>query len=712
MVENELFAECTKILFTLLLFRQFASVQYRFYCITFYCLTMSDTYDSDGNTNTPSTSTGAKRKKYAQNYKVEWESRPECCNWLTKSLKEKNYAYCKSCNKDINISSGFDAVKRHAASQIHIKSVKCIADQPKMTNFVNREMIQLKHQVREGEIRMAGFVAEHNLPYAITDHLGKLIQKICPDSKVAKNMKCSRTRIQAVVNNVIGQEGFNTLCEDLRQVKFSLIIDESTDRSTTKHLCLVVRYIKKNHVGDYFFGLIPVVTADATTLHKSIVDFFEQYDIPFRQNLIGFASDGASVMMGRHHSVMTLLKADIPHLFIIKCICHSFHLCASYACNKIPRFVEEVVREIYNYFSSSPKRSAEFKEFQLFCNLKIHKLLHPCQTRWLSVHAAISRILEQYQALKLFFINASLNDDIATATNILNKLNDPLTLLFLQFLDFVLPIFNKLNREMQSESARIHMLYSQVCVSLRTLFDCFLKKDYLEKNNLENIDYKNPHNFLAIGDVYYGANAINTLLTDKRLTAEQIHLFQTRCIQFFIEASDQIIQRFPIKNNPLKDLGALSPENVKKGELPSIVPLCRQFPNLMDTNNYQCIDTEWRLLRNMKEIALFSDKTEEFWASVNNMKYGDGTLIFKNICSFVFKILSLPHSSANVERIFSSINLMKTKTRNKLSTESIVGLLHTKRVVTEEDQTCFNFDIEKKMFEKIASKRWYEDEDK
>lgn len=40
-------------------------------------------------------------------------------------------------------------------------------------------------------------------------------------------------------------------------------------------------------------------------------------------------------------------------------------------------------------------------------------------------------------------------------------------------------------------------------------------------------------------------------------------------------------------------------------------------------------------------------------------------------------ILSLPHSSANVEPIFSSINLMKTKLRN----QSIVGLLHAKSLI-------------------------------
>lgn len=98
----------------------------------------------------------------------------------------------------------------------------------------------------------------------------------------------------------------------------------------------------------------------------------------------------------------------------------------------------------------------------------------------------------------------------------------------------------------------------------------------------------------------------------------------------------------------MKDLGALYPENVEKGELSSssIVPICRQFPNLSEINDYQKIYTEWRLLRNTKEIESFSEKTEEIWTSVSSIKRCDGSRMFENICSFVFKVLSLPHSSA------------------------------------------------------------------
>lgn len=108
-------------------------------------------------------------------------------------------------------------------------------------------------------------------------------------------------------------------------------------------------------------------------------------------------------MFGRHNSVVSRLKVDIPNVYVVKCICHSFHLCASYACLKLPRGIEDLAREIYTYFSNSPKRVEYLKEFQHFTNTKIHKILHPAQTKWLSLETVVSRILEQYNALIFIF---------------------------------------------------------------------------------------------------------------------------------------------------------------------------------------------------------------------------------------------------------------------------------------------------------------------
>ena len=58
---------------------------------------------------------------------------------------------------------------------------------------------------------------------------------------------------------------------------------------------------------------------------------------------------------------------------------------------------------------------------------------------------------------------------------------------------------------------------------------------------------------------------------------------------------------------------------------------------------------------------------------------------------------------ATVERIFSQIHLNKTKIRNKLSTETLSGIMHTKKLL-KSSTSCFNFEIKPEMFTKFKSK--------
>lgn len=532
------------------------------------------------------------------------------------------------------------------------------------------------------------------------DHLSELCGKSFPDSKIAQGMACGRTKTTAITKRVIGHENFQNICEDLRKTKFSLIIDESTDRTTQKHLCLVVRYAKNNIIGDHFFCLIPLINADANTLYKQINDTFTMYKISLKNNLIGFASDGANVMMGANHSVMALLKNDIPSLYVMKCICHSFHLCASYACHKLPKYVEDFIRDLYNYFSSSPKRTAEFVEFQTFCDVKVHKLLHPSQTRWLSVHSAINRILEQFEPLKLFFIDAVTSNDVLAAENILEKLQDPETRLFLEFLDFVLPLFNGLNREMQSESPKIHVIFKNVCTVLKTLYESFLKRSYINSTQIENIEHKNPRNFLPLEEMYLGAKVNISLIKNQGLLSkEKRENFYLKCLDFFVEGCSQILNRFPLRNNILKKMTFLDPEIVKNGSVGSIADIVSNFPNLISNEEIQTIDTEWRLLRNHPDIKEFDSDCQLFWSNVRNLRLGNTTVAFPTLCKFVQNILCLPHSSANVERVFSAVNLLKTNQRNRLESSTISGILQTKQYLGSNK--CYNFEVNRHILSKM-----------
>lgn len=93
------------------------------------------------------------------------------------------------------------------------------------------------------------------------------------------------------------------------------------------------------------------------------------------------------------------------NIFYIKCSCHSLHLFSSYACKKLPSEIEQLCGNIYSFFSHSPKRIKDLKEFQSYCSVRPHKILGISKTRWLSLHAVINRIIEQWESLRLYFIS-------------------------------------------------------------------------------------------------------------------------------------------------------------------------------------------------------------------------------------------------------------------------------------------------------------------
>lgn len=192
-----------------------------------------------------------------------------------------------------------------------------------------------------------------------------------------------------------------------------------------------------------------------------------------KKNMVGFAS-------------VALLSSDIDDLFLMKCICHSFHLCASYACKKLPNYIEDFARRIFNYFHCSPRHRNDFKEFQEFCQLKPYKLLQPNQTRWLSLPKVVDRLLD---ALKLYFSKAATYDAIQFAVNIHTMLENPCIKLYLDFLQFVLPIFHDMNCKMQCEKPKIHLLYDRIRSLYLQLLSCYINKKYLDTTAETEIQY-------------------------------------------------------------------------------------------------------------------------------------------------------------------------------------------------------------------------------
>nr|XP_018896353.1 PREDICTED: uncharacterized protein LOC109030052 [Bemisia tabaci] len=140
-----------------------------------------------------------------------------------------------------------------------------------------------------------------------------------PDSEIAAKFQCRRTKTTAIVRNVIGAASREELNEMLRVKKFALIIDKSTDQGSTMNLSLSVRYFdpKRRDARDRFFDMKEMVKGDAINLYNAIKKSFDENNIPYKSNIVGFAADCTNVMHGRKNSVEALFLIDCPDLFTL-----------------------------------------------------------------------------------------------------------------------------------------------------------------------------------------------------------------------------------------------------------------------------------------------------------------------------------------------------------------------------------------------------------
>ena len=69
----------------------------------------------------------------------------------------------------------------------------------------------------------------------------------------------------------------------------------------------------------------------------------------------------------------------------------------SKACKGFPQQTAQFITKMSAYFSNSNKRLENFRDLQRIFGLKLNKVLASAPTRWISHHACISRLLEQWE---------------------------------------------------------------------------------------------------------------------------------------------------------------------------------------------------------------------------------------------------------------------------------------------------------------------------
>ena len=203
------------------------------------------------------------------------------------------------------------------------------------------------------------------------------------------------------------------------------------------------------------------------------------------------------------------------------------------------------------------------------------------------------------------------------------------------------------------------------------------------------------------------ANATNASANMK----SEIRGFLQHVQQFYIEAALQIQQRFPLNDDILKSLTVLNPDVINSTSANEITALATKFPNIIAHDELGQLDEEWRQLQFMDPADLpeFNGRRKDvaaFWGSISRMVDTSDNKRYPTLSKLMKSMLSLPHSNADVKRIFSLVVLVKTKHRNKLKTSTLDAILTAKECIPT---SCVQFQPTSSMYKRMTAQIYNSD---
>lgn len=125
----------------------------------------------------------------------------------------------------------------------------------------------------------------------------------------------------------------------------------------------------------------------------------------------------------------------------------------------------------------------------------------------------------------------------------------------------------------------------------------------------------------------------------------------------------------------MEKVNLFSPQNIlspSKGK--EFLDVLKYF----ECNNIDDVLIQIEKLRVVKWVSITD--TTKFWVEVYSYRDAGNNNPFPEIARFAIKLISLPWSNTEIERIFSQMNLVKSKLRNSMGIKTLNAILNIRLV--------------------------------
>ena len=636
---------------------------------------------------------------------------PEFQGWLKKSPKYMDKAFCGLCQSELR--AHFTDLRTHAKSRKHLKAMEDKNSQKSAASIFTKQIAVKateEEKVNQRELRLALFIA-CKASIRSMDDLGEIIQQEFPSS-----IQLHRTKCAALIRNVLGPHFMSEFKNDLQNSFFSLMVDESTDVSTTKLMAFSARYYSERFktIKETFMCLREVVYCDAKTLTLELKDTLHQWRLN-PELFIGLGTDGASNMIAKDVSLQNYARQEYPNLTHVRCTAHSLDLAAKDAVKFLPSNLEFMIRESYNWFAHSVIRQNEYRqvldlvgfealndemdeELLSMDNLecpsmedqpqslpsmeaqpkkvkKPLKLLSISNTRWLVVADCAQRILTQYDALTAMFDMAQNSISKSYETRLLSDMfKDEKNRIYLHFLTPLLLELKRMTKLFQERTVNTMEIYQELDGYFMALARRILKNETIRQHENSSIKLCSLTitDFVLLGleDVDFGQLFMRGVRKFDNGTKRDMKI---RCQKFMIELFIGLQKRM---DKTLLTVKTMTPFTLPlfKMEAPGLEHFKHPFFKT-DPVSLGQYETLVGLIQASRPLMEENDTTENFWIKVHNWKVGD-EYKFRFLSDGVIKMMCLPLSNAEVERTFSATSHVKWWRRAQMKKDLLESSMH------------------------------------
>lgn len=631
--------------------------------------------------------TPKKKMKRFCSFNDNWLNNETFKSWLIKHNDE--YAKCKICQVCFTVKhDGVGAIKQHLNSLKHNNMEKQQKQNQLLHNFFESKSTSENGSLALCELSFIYHTVKHHHSYNSADCFIKNSKTFFPDSKLAQKLRCGRTKMEAIVKNVLAKASLEKVLYDLKNGSVSRNTSTSEPNTSRTTVSTDIPVISdpipysiacdaSNHGDKKMFPLIIRYFTLEKGIQNKIIEFYEDANetaIAISQkiteiliksglstkNMISFLADNASVNFGKHHSVYKLLKEKHnSSLIAANCLCHVLNNSIRQANKKLPYDIENLVIKVYNEFSVSAQNIEQLKDCFEFVNLEYENILRHVPTRWLSLYPAVDRLLKCWPAIKTYFLQQDNvhqiilqfinNQRDETTENISSFLSLPEC--YLYFIHNVMNLFHVLIAKLESNTVTVIELHNILC--------CF--RDSLKSR---------------INEKFFGYK-VNQALSN--LTMDEKNSFEQNATNFLSSCISYLEKWYNFKDSPFQYFSNFCPS--KLNSFQDVIKVAEVLKVQFDGDQ---LYEEYIML---KTVAYHIDRNlpvDQQWLDI----FKKCSFVTSNLLKIVQTVLLIPTSNAFPERVFSLMGQIWTKQRNRMEVELVKAELY---ILINFNMSCSEF---------------------